>query len=456
MSIRLGVISSYNRYSSIDYIYQKREDHILKHIKESYENGDIDSLYQAINQRYITMLCHKLSSFKDLSIDFLKKIDNKAELQKKKASKFHKGKTFKKDDEPGEFMEMSLQEFRQFAEFTKLNNGFYDAYQCLPNSFISLLISIFDEHYTDLIHLMRIIVPHFKDKFFPSKKKSINIDLDVIIDKESIESLVDQIYESELNSIMMKKNRNEIIVEVAKLASININQQSERYQAFNEIWARRNIAVHNSGVVNNIYTDSLSKCGINIDKQIIGTKLKIDVEYLEKAINTTLYCCLDITSKILIKYLDQKNTYSLLRELDQVFDDLFNKRDFDGALIILDLIKDLTLTKTDNDCSIDFSYALVYKKLKNTDEMNKYIDKYNFNDLDTLGKFVHSILKENHDNMFFFMEELKKENFDYSLYFSLPIFREIFDKKKFRRNFMELYGGTKGTTVILKTSSLED
>lgn len=101
-----------------------------------------------------------------------------------------------------------------------------------------------------------------------------------IIDLGSIEEAKRYIVEKEVEKIM-KENPNDWVKYLKEKVKLKLDSYDKNVKYFNEIMARRNLIVHNDGIVNNYY---LNRVGVdNIYNVGIGDVLKVDSEYIIKA-----------------------------------------------------------------------------------------------------------------------------------------------------------------------------
>ena len=70
-----------------------------------------------------------------------------------------------------------------------------------------------------------------------------------------------------------------------KNIKLDLKAWEDEFDVLQEIIARRNLYVHNNGIINNIYVKLVN----NVSKDSIGEDLNIDREYIDSAINTIEY-----------------------------------------------------------------------------------------------------------------------------------------------------------------------
>ncbi len=181
-------------------------------------------------------------------------------------------------------------------------------YSCLQKSILSSLISTYESFlscvYTALIHNNPSI-------YFCSKtitlQSLIRKDVDEIINEQ-----IDEIVEADMfDSIETTKK----IFEKEKIC---LGEIKDLFDRFCELYYRRNIFVHNEGIVNQMYLKSIpsSLCKI-------GTSLKCDKEYFAENIINIQKIMFFIVFKLLEKEKPSENNVDEL--LDYYFEKLANK-----------------------------------------------------------------------------------------------------------------------------------
>lgn len=102
-------------------------------------------------------------------------------------------------------------------------------------------------------------------------------------DFDTFNDALDHLMEVEVTNIMFGGLKSWIIY--LKKAGLDLKEIDEYTEMINEIHNRRNLYVHNDGIVNSIYLNKVdSKYKENISK---GEQIKITEDYLEEAINAT-------------------------------------------------------------------------------------------------------------------------------------------------------------------------
>lgn len=174
----------------------------------------------------------------------------------------------------------------------------------LNNSTLLALIIVFEETISGIFECLINKYPnaYLKDK---TMTYSQLLEMDT-----NIESLKDFLIKKEVEEIM-RQNINYWYDLLNKNHKINLEILNDYYDNFIEIYYRRNIIVHNNGIVNNTYLQ-----GVNNTDLKSGQSLHIDKEYMEKAfINTyiIIYGTFFVITRIHYKMLFLKLVFSICK-----------------------------------------------------------------------------------------------------------------------------------------------
>ncbi|TXK77742.1 hypothetical protein [Paenibacillus sp. N3.4] len=139
----------------------------------------------------------------------------------------------------------------------------------------------------NLVVFFEILISKLITKRISEHPKSININdksltFDEIVRLGSLENAQMFLIENEVETIM-RKSYSDWLDYLTKNLKCNLSFINDCNDDVFEIFQRRNIIVHNDGIVNNIY---LSKVSLkNKDKYKLGQSIKITNEYIEESID---------------------------------------------------------------------------------------------------------------------------------------------------------------------------
>ncbi|MEB7455120.1 hypothetical protein [Lysinibacillus sphaericus] len=164
---------------------------------------------------------------------------------------------------------------KRFNEVVQFGDITYRKEELVNRNSLTSLMTFFENLVAGIIRLRLTLHP---DSFNPKEKSIKYSDL---LDFESIEEALEHLIEQEVMEIMYGGLKSWITY--FNKAGINTKRVNALLEEVNEASLRRNLVVHNDGIVNKVY---LSKVDSKLIEEGIskGTRLKISKEYLESKI----------------------------------------------------------------------------------------------------------------------------------------------------------------------------
>jgi hypothetical protein len=151
------------------------------------------------------------------------------------------------------------------------------AYKLVLRSFVISLISQYDSFLGRLIRALFLIHP---DSLNISEK---NITFSQLQTFESIQDAREYIIEKEVETVL-RKSHAEQYDWLEKKFDIKLHEGLNVWPKFIELTERRNLFIHNSGVVNSQYLNVCKAHEIELPEDIrIGTQLEVTLEYFLRA-----------------------------------------------------------------------------------------------------------------------------------------------------------------------------
>lgn len=190
-------------------------------------------------------------------------------------------------------------------------------------------------------------------------------------------------------------------------------------QEINEIFQSRNLLVHNGGIVNNIY---LSNVGSQYKKQI-GSKLDIDKDYLNKAINTLERIGLMFAFNIWKN--EDKNSN---KRPDYISDTGFEYLENEQWQIAKDLYQFLLTEKSATSAlklQSKINYWQAMKWSGEYDQIKDEISKEDFSDKQELYQLCLLAIKDEYEQFFKLLPSIIPKSLSINSLKTWPIFREI-------------------------------
>ena len=154
------------------------------------------------------------------------------------------------------------------------------AYEAVPRSFIVSLVSSYDAFLGGLIRNLFLMKP---DALSASDK---NLTFSELVEFGSIEDAREYIVEKEVETVL-RKSHSEQFDWLENKFGLPLRKGLEIWPSFVEVTERRNLFVHNRGVVSNHYLDICRKHNVEFEtKPQVGEQLSVPIEYFNSAFET--------------------------------------------------------------------------------------------------------------------------------------------------------------------------
>lgn len=213
-----------------------------------------------------------------------------------------------------------------------------------------------------------------------------------------------------------------------KNIKLNLKVWDDQFDELQEIIARRNLYVHNNGIINNIYIQLVN----NIDKVSIGKYLNIDREYVDNAVNIIEYIGISLLIEVWLKeYADNPNEVKKITGL--IYEEYLESQRWDVARHFYEIcLQNSKISNADEvSCKINkwqcYKWLGEYDKIKNEVEkldVSAYLPMY------TLGILA---LKEEYTKFFEFYDtqtEICEKQLE-----EWPLFKELRKSEEYMKRF---------------------
>ncbi len=290
------------------------------------------------------------------------------------------------------------------------------------SSFINLLCTV-EWFFSQIIHAYYI---KFPDASGIEKKTLTFSELKAIGSIEDAQSyLIDDKIENILRSSFedwLKTLKTELKL---KLGYINPIEKQ-----LIEIYQRRNIIVHNGGIVNSIY---LSKVDRSLTKEIQkGAEVSISKTYFKKAIDLLHKSFLLIACE-LWKNLESKNVNRADKLGDIIYDNLLIGNWDLAESLSLFITKDSEMGPIDK-CIAQLNYWLCRKRKGEWSIIKTEVESANYSDKNNLLKIGLAALKEDKESFFKILPiMLQAGEINAKKVIEFPIFKEIIESDEFEQ-----------------------
>ncbi len=195
-----------------------------------------------------------------------------------------------------------------------------------------------------------------------------------------------------------------------------------------EIYQRRNLLVHNGGIVNSIY---LSKVSQNLREKVeTGVKLTVDETYLDNAINKIHVLFSLIACELWKKQLpedDERSDYLMSLNYQYLKRKNWNIAKLPNIFLSGDA-KQPTIPKT----YAKLNCWLCQKRTNDSTELKKELEKVDFSDKTIIIQLALASLKDDEETFFKLLPKaINSDELDPESLFDFPIFEEMRENKKF-------------------------
>lgn len=334
----------------------------------------------------------------------------------------------------------SSKEYRKFAEMPVMHG----------NNTIIMLITRFEEFVADFL---RILYEKFPKKYLD--KQTITFSE---IDNIGIDDIKEKIIEREIDHIMRESYTEWFdLFEEHKMCFDNC---SAEYEQLKELYARRNIMVHNSAVVNENYIKNIPNTSHKC-----GDRLYADDEYINNAFNSikTMIFCIMIEG---IRIVNQdKEAY-----IDNIFAFAFSElaeKNYSVCKTVFHALKNSKLIDEKTKHMAQVNYWISQIALNGLDSVKEEIEKFDVSALDKTFLIAKLLLLQKNSTATPYIEELYlKNDLPFSAIEQWPLFmgyRNSDEYNKFKNSHPELCGAVESeaptnidlnnndTRIIVKT-----
>ncbi len=309
------------------------------------------------------------------------------------------------------------------------------AYRVMPQSFFVSIISQFDVLVGQLIRFIFGINPN---KLFESDATITLRDLFKIND---IEKVKERLVNDKIDTILRKSHTDQVY-ELSKLVDNTPLHKVDFWCDFIEMTQRRNLFVHNKGVVSEQYLLECKKGNCNINCNI-GDTLYIDDLYFK---NTyfVFYCMGTLLSQVIVrKILSNSN----LSEIDNVLNNIIYESICEGKYdIAIELSKFALEKSTKHANRLDevyfvLNYAQSFKWNGDSKKCGEILKEYDFSAMTPDILVAKYALESDIEKVACTMKQIGDTSniMTKESYVTWEIFKEMREKKEFKAAYYEVF-----------------
>lgn len=338
------------------------------------------------------------------------------------------------ENEKGVELMLNITEFSLFAKLERNAHISSLASKILSESLFVSLISQYDAFFSKLLKAIFEIKPEILNQ----SEKSLTLSQLKTIG--SIEDAQDYIIEKEVESVLRESHSKQFEYLERKL-EIPLREKLSIWPVFVEITERRNLFVHNNGIISNQYikvcTDA--KCE-NVEKYKAGIPLNCPLEYFTSAYKCLYELAVKLTHTIWRKLLrDDLETAD--SELNNICYNLINVGSYTLADVLLEFA-----------CNQKRHYDQSIKKVLTVNKaLSKYLQGDKNKALAILAEddwtacsydfqLAHAVLIEDYDKAYSIMSKIGNNgDVNQAGYMEWPLFTKIRKEKKFKDLYKSIF-----------------
>jgi len=318
----------------------------------------------------------------------------------------------------------------------KLDNTTLAA-QLVPRNFIVSLVSEYD---TFLGHIIRAIF-YLKPEMLNASEK--NLSFSKLLELENVESAREFIIEKEIETVLRDSHTQQIKWLESKL-DVKLTTDLNSWKPFIELTERRNLFVHNDGIVNSQYLSICKQNNIEINENLkIGTKLKVTEKYFNDSYSFIFDIGIKLSQVIWRKFIPEESLESDSAFVEIIYDQIVRKEfklaielsEFATHKVIKHHNKDIELT-----CIINKAQA--YKWNEQEEKCIGIISKVDWSSYSEKFKLVSFVLINDFEKAGNIMLRLgpKDDEIKCESYKDWPVFRDFRKSEIFLKNYETIFG----------------
>jgi len=323
-------------------------------------------------------------------------------------------------------------------EFTTLINKlktYHKATKLIPRSFIVALISQYDAYLSKLLKIIYIKKPELLNE---SDK---NITLKQLFEYNSIEEAKECILEREIESVM-RDSHNEQFKWMERKFNIKLTKDLAVWPNFLELTERRNLYVHNDGVVSNQYLKVCRENKINLSDINLGNELEVSLDYYEEAFNTVFEIGFKLGQVLWRKFASDE-----INDADENLITIGYNTLFEEKYSLTKMIFDFSLEilkkhgTEENKRMMIINQALAYKWTGNNEKARTIIKNEDWTATMLKFRLAETIILDDYEEAYKIMRVIGNSNEEVSItnYREWPLFKEIKREQNFLKLFEELF-----------------
>lgn len=260
---------------------------------------------------------------------------------------------------------------------------------------------------------------------FPERLNSRKLTLDEIVSLGNLEEAKRYIIDSEVEGLL-RKSFNEQLNYFKCDIGMDFSSIEKYIGEVNEIFQRRNLLVHNDGIVNSVYEKNVK---IDFRKSTLkGSRLHTDNEYIAKALDTIEIIGLLIALETWKKELRKDSTERINFIISKGFDYLVEERWLIARELYSFLLRETNLSMN-NKLLAEINYWQTYKWNDEFDVIKEEVLGRDFSAYDTTFQLCYAALIDDFDQFEILRPKALAIGFNEEFFETWPVFRGVRERK---------------------------
>jgi len=305
----------------------------------------------------------------------------------------------------------------------------------VPRSFFISLISQYDAFLGRLISIIFITKPELLNA---SDKQ---LTYQQLLDFGTIDNATDYLVEKEVETVLRKSHAKQFDW-MEQTYAIPLRKGLDCWQTFIEATERRNLFVHNDGIVNNQYFKICKEHKVNIPEEIeLNKKLHVSRSYFEKVHRCLLEIGVKLTHVLWRKLFEDRENAD--NNLINIIYDLIVNKNYHLAIELSNFAtKDIKSYANDETRRyIILNKVISYKYGGKSEEAISILDKEDWSSCSDKYLLAVSVLKGDFTKSAQIMKRIGKDNesIDVLAYREWPLFKEFRKSTEFLEAYREVF-----------------
>lgn len=307
--------------------------------------------------------------------------------------------------------------------------------ETIDTMYDNLLISIMIKFENIISDIFRNIISKYTEVYLNNK----NVKYTDILKSNSIEEMKEILIDEEVE-IIMRQNIFDWIKILKDKHGVSIDINNLYFKEFIEAYYRRNILVHNNGIINNDYIIGLKKVGLEVRDSYKGRKVRIDTDYILKVIDASIYTVFNFVYNIMKLFEDENEDFA--GEILNYGMDLIISKKYKLAKEMFYKLKDNKKVTEEIRIYSKINYWQTFKWDNNFDKVKNDVEKFDASaNNETIQLAIYSLLDEYEKSFEIINNRFENNNKDYELAGMLeewPIFQGLRKQTEYN-NLKEKY-----------------